>query len=56
MLQKLNKARKQVTLWSDDADQLKALSDATGQSQIELLHQALQAFTNGILNRDKGQN
>ena len=41
MLTKVNKARKHVSLWTDDADELKALSDATGRTQVQLLHEAI---------------
>jgi hypothetical protein len=47
----IDKAKKMVGLWTDDAKTLKQLSVITGKSQIELLHEALHVLAAGILNR-----
>jgi hypothetical protein len=39
-----DKARKSIAAWGVTADLLKNLSEFTGRSQIELLHQAVNAL------------
>jgi predicted DNA-binding protein len=41
MPDKIDKARKYLALWAEDADRLKQLSQQTGRTQVELLHEAI---------------
>jgi predicted DNA-binding protein len=41
MPQKMDKARKMIALWAEDANRLKRLSDHTGRTQVELIHEAI---------------
>lgn len=41
---KMDKARKQLSIWGETAARLKALSEQTGESQTELIHQAVLAL------------
>jgi hypothetical protein len=42
MPEKIDKAKKYVSIWAVSADRLKRLSDETGTTMVELFHQALQ--------------
>jgi hypothetical protein len=42
MLEKIDKARKLVSVWAITANQLRQLSDSTGKTQVELMHEAIQ--------------
>jgi predicted DNA-binding protein len=41
MAKDIDKARKYLALWGEDADRLKQLSQETGRTQVELLHEAI---------------
>jgi predicted DNA-binding protein len=40
-MEKIDKARKAVSLWAEDVTRLQHLSARTGRTQVELLHQAI---------------
>ena len=44
MAKGIDKARKYLAVWGEDADRLKALSQHTGRTQVELLHEAIIAL------------
>jgi hypothetical protein len=37
----IDKARKYIGIWTEDASRLKRLSQQTGRTQVELAHEAL---------------
>jgi predicted DNA-binding protein len=41
MVEKIDKARKAIALWAEDATRLQRLSARTRRTQVELLHQAI---------------
>jgi hypothetical protein len=41
MQEKIDKARKMISAWAVDVNRLRQLSEATGYTQVELLHEAL---------------
>ena len=41
MNEKIDKARKMISVWAVDADRLKQLSEVTGYTQVELIHEAM---------------
>jgi hypothetical protein len=41
VMEKIDKARKAIALWAEDATRLQRLSARTGRTQVELLHQAI---------------
>jgi predicted DNA-binding protein len=41
MNEKIDKARKMISVWAVDADRLKQLSEVTGYTQVELVHEAI---------------
>jgi hypothetical protein len=41
MQDKIDKARKNIAAWAVDVDRLKCLSELTGYTQVELLHEAI---------------
>jgi predicted DNA-binding protein len=42
MPEKMDKARKLVSAWAITANRLRQLSETTGKTQVELLHEAIQ--------------
>lgn len=41
MNKNIDKARKMISVWAVDADRLKQLSEVTGSTQVELVHEAI---------------
>jgi hypothetical protein len=44
LMEKIDKARKLVSIWGQDAKRLKRLSHVTERTQVELLHEAIAAL------------
>ena len=53
MPEKIDKARKYIALWAEDADRLKRLSQATGKTQVALAHEALTALEHHLTSTHK---
>jgi glutamyl-tRNA reductase len=51
-LGKFDKARKSIAAWGITADELKALSEKTGKSQIELLYNAVRDLAARVRERE----
>jgi hypothetical protein len=41
MIDPIDKARKYIALWTEDAKRLKLMSLVTGRTQVELIHEGL---------------
>jgi len=53
MQEKIDKARKMISAWAIDADRLKQLSEVTGSTQVELLHEAIRLVEEQLSEKER---